>query len=93
MTPLEILQKTAATVAERGACYGESEGSLKKIASYWRLYLNSGFTLTAYDVAMMMLLLKVARAQASPSHRDNYIDMAGYAALAGNLADDKNTKA
>ena len=95
MTPLEILQKTAETVAERGACYGESDESLKTIANYWRLYFNtkqSPHMLDARDVAIMMLLLKIARSGASPDHRDHYIDMAGYAALAGNLANAKNTK-
>ena len=90
MTPLEILQKTAETVAERGACYGESEGSLKTIAEYWGLYLN--VDILPRDVALMMLLLKIARSEASPGHRDHYIDMAGYAALAGNLANAKNSK-
>ena len=90
MTPLEILQKTAETVAERGACYGESEKSLSDIASYWSMYLNH--VIAPRDVALMMLLLKISRAESSPNHRDHYIDMAGYAALAGNLANAKNTK-
>ena len=97
MTPLEILQKTAETVAERGACYGESDESLAEIAEYWDLYLSwRGFkahgSVTPHDVALMMALLKMARVRSSPGHKDNYIDMAGYAALAGNLANAQNTE-
>ena len=32
-----------------------------------------------------MELLKVARANENPSHADNYIDIAGYAACAGEI--------
>ena len=84
MTPQETLQKAIDTVVARGACYGESEASLNEIAAYWRAYLRVS-DLSPRDVAMMMLLLKLARVKASPDHRDNYIDMAGYAALAGGL--------
>lgn len=94
MTPLEILQKTEEAVVERGVCYGESGESLRDVADYWRLYISKvmarnnprGFSMGPYDVAMMLLLMKVARSQTSPDHKDNHIDMAGYAALAGGLS-------
>ncbi len=38
----------------------------------------------AHDVAMMMILLKVARTKGKKK-RDNYVDIAGYAALAAKL--------
>lgn len=88
MTPLELLQKTMDTVEARGACYGESEASLADIAAYWDVYLMQMGTrsIGPRDVALMLLLMKMARVRGSPNHTDNYIDMAGYAALAGNLA-------
>ncbi len=38
----------------------------------------------AHDVAMMMILLKVARTKGKKK-RDNYVDIAGYAALAARM--------
>ena len=37
------------------------------------------------DVAMLMVLVKIARTKSSPEHSDNYVDMAGYSALASEL--------
>jgi len=42
------------------------------------------FIIKAHDVAMMMVLLKVARTNGQKKI-DNYIDIAGYAALAARL--------
>jgi hypothetical protein len=39
------------------------------------------YKVTAKDVAAMMMLVKVARFANDPSHRDNLIDVCGYAAL------------
>ena len=37
--------------------------------------------INAKDVAAMMMLVKVARFANDPSHRDNLVDICGYAAL------------
>ena len=42
--------------------------------------------LTPVDVGAMMILLKLARAAANPGHADNWVDVAGWGALAGELA-------
>jgi len=57
----------------------------QRIADYWNIKLASklnGNRITASDVAIMMLLLKVARTEHSPVE-DTFVDMASYAALAG----------
>lgn len=36
---------------------------------------------------MMMALLKIARVKADPKKTDSYIDLAGYAACAGEIAE------
>ena len=92
MTPQEILQEAATIVGERGGSYGEYEKSLSEIAVYWRMYLmvkGDKTDLGPRDVAMMMVLLKLARVKSSPKHSDNYVDIAGYAALAGGLSGDR----
>jgi hypothetical protein len=44
------------------------------------------FEITPYDVAMMMLLVKVARLMHSPGHQDSHIDIAGYASISEEIA-------
>lgn len=60
--------------------YGNAEDSFKLIAELWSPWL--GITVSGYDVAMMMALLKVARARGNPGQLDNFVDGAGYLALA-----------
>ena len=67
----------------RNEAYGTPEDNFKKIASYWSSYL--GKEVSAHDVAIMMILLKVARTQSGTGSMDNYIDIAGYAACAGEI--------
>ena len=42
---------------------------------------------------MMMALLKIVRAKADPTGLDSYIDLAGYAACAGEIAETSNSTA
>jgi hypothetical protein len=48
----------------------------------WSAYL--GVDVTEVDVAAMMVLLKVSRSRSS-DHSDNWVDVCGYAAIAGEL--------
>ncbi len=70
---------------DREKTYGHPAKNLKTIASMWLAYMNNmddgNFTITAKDVAAMMMLVKVARFANDPSHRDNLVDVCGYAAL------------
>lgn len=72
---------------DRQATHGNPEDTFGLIAAYWSAHLDT--TITATDVAAMMALLKLARAKANPGNQDNWIDLAGYAACAGELANDK----
>lgn len=47
--------------------------------------------MTAEDVAIMMCLLKIGRIASGQTKADNYIDLVGYAACAGEIA--TNTRA
>lgn len=71
----------AATIIQgaRNTDYGPPERNLTRIANLWTDYLET--EITARQVAMMMILLKVSRDVTSPK-RDNVVDIAGYAALA-----------
>ena len=75
---------------ERAKNYGDAKQSFQQIADLWSVYLNrhverpdtkilsDTIELTGEDVANLMILLKVSRAQ-NGFHLDSYIDIAGYA--------------
>ena len=85
-------RKTILDAAEKCVCqdrqdtHGRPEDSFGAIADLWTAYLDIGRDITPVDVAQMMILLKVGRAKGNPAHADNWIDMAGYAACAGEIA-------
>lgn len=80
----EILKKASKAISgERDKHYGSPEQNFGRIADYWSVYLDHVITQT--DVANMMILLKVARAMNDASHEDNWVDIAGYAACAGEI--------
>jgi hypothetical protein len=69
------------TSGDRRRDYDHARPNHERIAGYWNAHLRAiGITgsLSAADVAMMMILLKVAR-QARTPKRDNLVDIAGYA--------------
>lgn len=83
-----------AVTTERGNQHGSAENSFEMIAQMWSVYLNHAaksrtgedlrVSITAFDVAQMMTTLKQCRAvYGDPQNMDNYVDGAGYQALAG----------
>ena len=76
-----LLDEAKRTITgERQDQYGAPEDSFSRIAAYWTTYL--GRPVSALDVAHLMALMKLARAQGQGFRRDNYVDLAGYAAIA-----------
>ena len=85
MTRAEILESASTITCQgREEEYGSPENNFGTIAQYWSTY--TGALITAEDVACMMALLKIARIQSGKTKDDNYIDLAGYAACAGEIA-------
>jgi len=65
---------------ERQDVYGAPEDSFGLIADYWSVYLSERYEdidLDRRDVAMMMVLFKIAR-ESHQHKRDNIRDAAGY---------------
>lgn len=97
--PKMSCRETVLEEAKRCICqdrqdqYGAPEDSFFTIAQFWSTYLvgedKLKCILSKEDVALMMVLLKVARTNGHKHHVDNYVDMAGYAALAAELAEDE----
>ena len=83
---VSVLEEAQSIIyGDREKTYGHPAKNLKTIASMWTAYMNNmddgNFNVTAKDVAAMMMLVKVARFANDPSHRDNLVDVCGYAAL------------
>jgi len=68
--------------------YGDPHVSHELIAALWTNYLSvhPQGPLMPHDVAVMCVLQKVARIALNPTHADNYVDIGGYAGIAGELA-------
>lgn len=86
MTRTEILDAARAAVAGREEIYGGPEDHFGLVAALWTAYLSpEGRSISAFDVAMMLALLKIARTRTAPQHADNLVDLAGYAACAAEV--------
>lgn len=89
-----MLQKKC-VCGEREHDYGKPEDNFKTIGLLWGVYLRAAHPrlaavmgvngISAKDVAVMMALLKVARI-ATGNSPDSFVDLAGYAACAGEVA-------
>ena len=85
MNRVDILNTAAELISgDRAATYGDATVSHQRIADLWSTYLGTPEPLSAVDVAACLILMKVSRSKGA-AHRDNWIDMAGYAALAGEM--------
>jgi len=66
---------------DRQAIYGSPGLNFQRTANLWEAYfLSKGFNVEVNpgDVAILMMLLKVARLIQTPGHRDSVMDVAGY---------------
>lgn len=80
-----VLQEAERIInGDRAEQYGDCRRSFDRIAKLWTAYHGTGFT--EFDVANMMILLKVSRTH-DEYHRDSYVDIAGYAGLAEKLGE------
>ena len=81
----EILEQTIRILTgQRQQDYGDKVVNHRNIADLWSSYLNK--KISPHDVAICMLLVKVARLK-NRKTKDCYVDMAGYAAIAGEIND------
>ncbi len=95
ITRASILDSAKAIVTgERERQYGKPEDNFRMIGNLWEIYLKArcldsygGLDILPEDVAMMMSLLKIARIASGNYKADSFIDLAGYAACAGECAE------
>lgn len=72
------------TCGNRDKDYGSPLANHQDIAAMWSVIL--GGPIRADQVALCMVAVKICRCKTSPQKRDNYDDMAAYAAIAGECA-------
>lgn len=85
-----------AVLKDRNDTHGEPEDTFAAIADFHRVWRkwNRQRNGDAHDAAIELLLVKVARiATGAPAHMDNYVDTAGYASCAYELAMKRKEKA
>lgn len=86
---VDILTRAAKIVGgARNVTHGTKERSFQVIADLWNAYLQGRQTvqISPRDVAQLMVLMKVGRSLAGDPIEDHFLDAAGYAAIAGELA-------
>jgi len=94
MTREQILKSAVEIVTkDRENQYGAPEDNFGPIAELWASYMRArccapgaDIDICPEDVGIMMALLKIARIATGQEKPDNYIDLAGYAACAGEIA-------
>lgn len=85
MTRAEILDTARqAVMVDRAATHGSAEDGFAEIGAHWSI--ECGVTISAVQVARMMVMLKMVRAKANPAWGDNWVDAAGYSACGGEIA-------
>lgn len=82
----QLLEETKQIVCkDRNKEYGEPEDTFAIIAKMWGAYLQED--INEIDVCNMMSLLKIARCQGGYK-KDNFVDIAGYAACAAEFLEE-----
>lgn len=78
---------------DRNKTYGGPENSFSLIANLWEPVIRSRCVADGTEVkvdevtvALLMALLKIARASSNQNHIDSWIDCCGYMACGGELA-------
>jgi hypothetical protein len=74
----DMLLEAVNTVAQRGQVYGPPVVNMQRTAQIWSGIL--GVEVTAVQVCLCMIGVKMARLVETPDHGDSALDIAGWAA-------------
>lgn len=80
----DVLKTAAATLGDRDSSYGDSDACFERIAKIAGAILDR--PLSRYDIAVILMAVKLGRIPGNPTHDDNYVDLANYAAFASHFA-------
>jgi hypothetical protein len=80
----DVLQTAQNLVTgDRAKQHGDKLENHKHIARLWSAYL--GVPISAHQVTMLMVLLKVARTKTGSFNLDDFVDAAGYVAISAEI--------
>lgn len=79
-----LVEASDAVMGDRDVSYGGPEDSFTRIADLWHAHF--GYFFDAGMVAQALVLLKLARVAQNPTHRDSWVDAAGYAACGAEVS-------
>ena len=83
----EILADASNLISEdRAETYGDPVDNFGRIGVIWGAILGTD-PITADKVALMLAGVKMARLADNLTHQDSWVDLAGYAALGGEVAE------
>ncbi len=75
---MNILEEAQNIVqGDRRQEYGSAYDCFERISKMWSAYL--GIPVDSFDVANLMIMLKICRAHKKGFQRSSYVDIAGYA--------------
>jgi hypothetical protein len=88
MKALDVLERAISLIhGQRAKDYGDAQAIFQRMADLVNpIIKKADGELTASDMAIVMIQVKIARLQESPDHVDSWTDIAGYAALGAQLA-------
>ena len=97
LTPMPMLYRAEELInGERQNEYGDKLPNFSQIAALWTAHLMFKLapdqTISAEDVALMMINVKQARLSKSPNHADSIIDIAGYAGCYDKIQEERAQK-
>jgi len=85
---LDVLEEAKDLIyGQRANDYGDAQSNFQRMADLVNpIIKKADGNLTATDMALVMIQVKIARLQESPDHEDSWVDIAGYAALGAQIA-------
>jgi len=86
MNPHDLLRQASEIIGERGTDYGGIEDNFQLIADLASLRL--GRDIHPFEVTIVMVCVKNARAFSNPTHIDSRLDAMNYEAFAAMFAND-----
>ena len=87
----ELLRTTLGTITQRGEEYGDVASSFTRAAVVASTIL--GKRMTAYDISVVMMSIKMSRLNNQPDHQDSWVDLIAYAAFAAQFSHSRNDPA
>lgn len=94
MKKADLLKEALGIVEKRGLSYGKPENNFARISQLWSIYFGMReattregmYVVDETDVAILMVLMKVARLMERPDNLDSWLDIAGYAACGAEVS-------